>query len=264
VQVRLGQLEHKRNQNVDKAIEHFERALGLADGHAEALASLEEIARASGDHRRLAGLLARQEAKATDPAKKAALTKEIVKLHLGPLGDPAGALGPLERVLAATPNDKEALLQLVDAYDRLGRHQDSVPVLQRLVAAAGTSRSKDMAAVHHRLGRALEGMGDMAGALTELEKAQKIDLTNVPLLRDLGKLAHRTGDLDKAQKTFRALLLQKLDETSGMTKADVYWYLGDILEKQGDPKKALGMYERGVEADRNHVQNKEAVSRLRG
>lgn len=264
VQVRLGRLEWKRNQNLDKASEHFERALGLDAAQVEALASLEEIARAAGDHRRLAGLLVRQEAGTPDAARKAALAKEIAKIHLGPLADPAGAEGPLQRVLAASPNDKEALLQLVDVYDRLGRHQESVPVLRRLVEAAGTSRSKEMAAVHHRLGRALEGMGDFPGALVELERAQKIDLTNVGLLRDLGKLAHRTGDLEKAQKTFRALLLQKLDEASGIGKADVYWYLGDILEKQGDPKKALGMYERGIEADRAHAGNKEAVSRLKG
>jgi len=263
VQVRLGRIEWKRNQNGDKAIEHFERALGLSPGHEEALSSLEEIARAAGDHRRLAGLLSQKEAQATDAAKKIALAKEVAKLHLGPLADPAGALSPLERVLAIAPADKEALLQLVDAYDRLGRHQESVPVLRRLVETAGTSRSKEMAAVHHRLGRALEGMGDFPGALGELEKAQKIDLTNVPLLRDLGKLAHRTGDLEKAQKTFRALLLQKLDEASGIGKADVYWYLGDILERQGDPKKALGMYERGIEADRTHAGNKEAVARLK-
>jgi hypothetical protein len=68
----------------------------------------------------------------------------------------------------------------------------------------------------------------------------------------------------KAQKTFRALLLQKLDAASGLGKADVYWYLGDILERQGDPKKALGMFERGIEADRAHAGNKEAVARLKG
>lgn len=264
VQVRLGRLEWKQKEDAVKASEHFERALTLDPGQAEALAALGELARASGDHARLAGILEMEEKRAADPARRLALAKEIARLHLGPLASPAGALAPLERVLAQAPADKEALLQLVDAFDRLGRHEDSVPVLRKLVEAAGTSRSKEMAAVHHRLGRALEGMGDFPGALAELEKAQRIDLTNVPLLRDLGKLAHRTGDLDRAQKTFRGLLLQKLDEASGIGKADVYWYLGDILERQGDPKKALGMYERGVEADRVHPGNKEAIARLKG
>ena len=264
VQARLGRLQWKQREDVEGGRAHFERALQLDPGHAESLASLEEIARAAGDHARLVVLLEMAEKRAGDKSAQIALAKQIAELHLGPLATPEGALAPLERILAQAPTDKEALLQKVDASDRLGRHQESVPVLRQLVEAAGNTRSKEMAAVHHRLGRALEGMGDFPGALEELGKAQKMDLTNVPLLRDLGKLAHRMGDVDRAAKTFRALLLQKLDDAAGISKADVYWYLGDILEKQGDARKAQGMYERGVEADRNHAGNKEAIARLKG
>ena len=37
------------------------------------------------------------------------------------------------------------------------------------------------------------------------------DPGSVATLRDLGMLTLETGDLDRAQKTFRALLLQKLE-----------------------------------------------------
>jgi hypothetical protein len=46
----------------------------------------------------------------------------------------------------------------------------------------------------------------------------KIDPTSVPILRDLGRLCLQ-GDLDRAQKTCRALLSQKLGPPLAITSA---------------------------------------------
>ena len=107
-------------------------------------------------------------------------------------------------------------------------------------------------------------MGDSAGALEAYDAAFKIDLTNVSILRDLGKLTHSMGDLDRAQKSFRALLLQKLDATSGIQKADVYYYLGDIAAKQDDKRKAVTMLERALAEDAGHEQASELLTKLKG
>jgi tetratricopeptide (TPR) repeat protein len=69
----------------------------------------------------------------------------------------------------------------------------------------------------------------------------------VSVLKDLGVLALETGDLDRAQKTFRALLLQRLDPNVGITKGEVFYYLGEISAKQGDKAKAIQMLERAIE-----------------
>ncbi len=83
------------------------------------------------------------------------------------------------------------------------------------------------------------------------------------VLRDLGRLALEANDLDRAQKTFRALLLQKLDGQSGITKAEVFFHLGEISEKQNDRAKAIQMYERAVETDASLVHAKERVTALK-
>jgi tetratricopeptide (TPR) repeat protein len=62
-------------------------------------------------------------------------------------------------------------------------------------------------------------------------------------------LALDLGDLDRAQKTFRALLLQRLDEKAPITKAGVFCYLGEICDKQGETQKAMQMLERAIEND---------------
>ncbi|MDF2697981.1 MAG: domain protein putative component of TonB system, partial [Labilithrix sp.] len=84
------------------------------------------------------------------------------------------------------------------------------------------------------------------------------------VLRDLGVLALETNDLDRAQKTFRALLLQRLDAQSGISKGEVFCYLGEISMKQGDKPKAVQMLERAVENEPNLARAKTMLSELKG
>ena len=156
------------------------------------------------------------------------------------------------------------LLPLVDLYTQNGRERDAVPILEKIIHSFAGKRSKELAQWQHRLGRAHEAMGDLPGAMTLYDAAFKIDLTSVPILRDLGLLCLKTNDLERAQKTFRALLLQRLDANSGITKADVYFHLGEALSQQGDKPKAIGMLERAVEADKTHTRATELLARLKG
>jgi tetratricopeptide (TPR) repeat protein len=136
--------------------------------------------------------------------------------------------------------------------------------LRQIIESFGRQRSKELATHQHRLGQALAAMGDAQGALASYDAAFKIDLTNVAILRDLGKLTHSTGDLDRAQKSFRALLLQKLEPDSGIQKADVYFYLGDIAAKTDDQRKAITMLERALAEDAGHAQASELLAQLKG
>ena len=68
----------------------------------------------------------------------------------------------------------------------------------------------------------------------------------------MGKLHYERQEYDAAVKLLRALLLQRFDASAGATKSDIYAYLGDISLKQGDPKKAKGMFQRGLDEDKEH------------
>ncbi|MCX7807986.1 MAG: tetratricopeptide repeat protein, partial [Deltaproteobacteria bacterium] len=145
-----------------------------------------------------------------------------------------------------------------------GKPAQAIPVLEKIIASYGQKRNKEVAVFYHRLGQAYELLGKNAEALAAYDAAFKIDLTSVPILRDLGKLCHAMGDWDRAQKTFRALLLQKLDANSGITKGDVYYYLGDITAKQGEPKKAISMLERALAEQPGHPQAQALLAQLKG
>jgi tetratricopeptide (TPR) repeat protein len=119
-----------------------------------------------------------------------------------------------------------------------------------------------VAVYEHRLGQAYEGRGLSNSALKHYDNAFKIDLTSVPVLRDLGRLCLALGDLERAQKTYRALLLQKLGPEHGITKSDVYFRLGDISFQQGDKPKAKTMLERAISEAGQHPEAQALLAQL--
>ena len=187
----------------------------------------------SGAHAQLAALLAEEAERSTDVAQKVAFWRRGADLYRDKLSDPASAAKLLERAAELVPDDRSVLVPLAELYILDGRLGESIPVLQRVVASFGGRRVKEVALYHRMLARAYRGVGDAERALAELDAAYKVDLTNVGVLADLGLLAFEQGDLERAQKTFRGLLLQKLDRDAPITKADVYYYLGDISRQQG-------------------------------
>jgi len=161
----------------------------------------------------------------------------------------------LEKALELDKNNKDVLLKLSDGYIEMGRQDEAVPVIESLIHAetdGGKKRSKKAAVFHERLAKAYIAKGDSQKGLEHLESAYKMDISNKEVLISLGKLHYDHKDYDKAVKLFRALLLQRFDKIGGMTKADIYWYVGDISLKQGDARKAKGMFQRGLDENREH------------
>jgi tetratricopeptide (TPR) repeat protein len=249
--LRVADLAEQDLSDLDRA-EHMLRSAVALDDSGDARKRLRAHLEAHAKHVALAGFLDEEAERVTDDTKRATLYKEIATLYTSKLGDAASGATYLERAAKLNPEDRDVLLPLCDLYIEAGRQADAVPVLEQIIASFGGRRSKELAAFHHRLGKALAGMGDNDGALEHFDAAFRIDLTNVSILKDLGLLTHRNGDFDRAQKTFRALLLQKLQPEDGLTKADVYFYLGDISHQQGEGSKAISMLERAVAEDSSH------------
>jgi len=213
---------------------------------------------------KLATILDAEVESAPSDEDKVALLKRVANIYMEQLDDAGTGASYLERAVALTPDDREVLLPLCDLYIAAGRQADAVPVLEKIIESFGRRRTKELAQYHHRLGQALQGMGDTAGALEQFDAAFKVDLTNVAILRDLGKLTHAQQDWARAQKTFRALLLQKLTPEAGISKADVYYYLGDISAKTGDNRKAISMLERAVSEQKDHPEASALLAELKG
>jgi tetratricopeptide (TPR) repeat protein len=197
-------------------------------------------------------------------AEQLRLLKAAAEIHLAKRKSPGDAISILERAAALVPHDRELLLALGDSYGSAGRGKDAAQVLEKVIASFGNKRSKELAVYHHRLAKALDQLGDKEQALAQLDMGFKIDPGSVTILKDLGVLAFETNDLERAQKTFRALLLQRLDASAGISKGDVFYYLGEISAKQGDKAKAVQMFERAIENDPALGRAKTKLAELKG
>ncbi|TAK30476.1 MAG: tetratricopeptide repeat protein [Myxococcaceae bacterium] len=261
--LRLATLQADRLNDPSAAEQSLRRALELDPSSTESLRRLRALAESRRDHTLLAEVMEKELALTSDVAAQVTLLRGLATLSRDQLADPARAMAYLERASALNPSDREVLLPLVDLLSANGREADAVPILEKIIASFAGRRTKELAQWQHRLGQAQQRMGNKLEALSLYDAAFKIDLTSVPILRDLGLLCLETGDLDRAQKTFRALLLQRLDPNVGLTKADVYAYLGETLSLQGDKPKAIGMLERALESDRQHPRATTLLAQLR-
>jgi tetratricopeptide (TPR) repeat protein len=189
--------------------------------------------------------------------------RRAAEIHVKERGVAADAVPLLERATALTPTDRELLLLLCDAYSAAARPRDAASVLEKVIASFGNRRTKELSLYHHRLGRALASLGDTDVAIAQLDMAFKIDPGSVGVLKDLGVLALETNDLDRAQKSFRALLLQRLDPSFGISKGEVFYYLGEISAKQGDKLKAVQMLERAIENEPSLDRAKTRLTELK-
>jgi len=63
---------------------------------------------------------------------------------------------------------------------------------------------------------------------------------------------------------FRALLLQRLEPSAGISKGEVFYYLGEISARQGDRVKALQMFERAIENDPALERARAKLTELKG
>jgi tetratricopeptide (TPR) repeat protein len=221
----------------------------------------------------LADLITGDAETAAQPAEKVALYRKAAGIHLTKRNDPGRAADLLVKATELVPGDRELLLALCDAYSASGRGQKAAEALQQIVESYGGRRSKDLAAIHHRLAKAYLAEGQRERALAELDTAFKIDPGSIAILRDLGVLAlelSESGDdaakaahIDRAQKTFRALLLQKLDEGAPISKGEVFYYLGVISHRQNDDKKAIQMLERALDNEKDFAPAKELLAQLK-
>jgi golgin subfamily B member 1 len=211
----------------------------------------------------LARLVSGDAEAATDTDTKVQLYRTAARLFLEKQKDAVQSAALLERATALAPTDRDLLLALCDSYSAAGRSKDAAAALEKVVASFAGKRSKELAAIHQRLSRAYLADGDKARALAELDHAFKIDPGSVPILRDLGTLSLDVGDLDRAQKTFRGLLLQRLEPGAPITKAEVFYYLGEISHRQGDKPKAVQMLERAIENDVNLTKAKDLLAELK-
>jgi predicted Zn-dependent protease len=130
------------------------------------------------------------------------------------------------------PDDATALkkVQIVIRMDRANR-DDVVHEYEKLVKQAPGNPE-----LLYLLGYAEQHQGQLSEARANYEQARKLWPENAGLQRDLGRLYGEMGDFAKSRTAFDQSLASEPNEPL------TYLYLGEMLEKSGDLRSAVGSY----------------------
>lgn len=260
---RLGEVERHQRDDVDAAANYFAQALQYEHTHGPSVAAVEAIAREREDWGVVADMLGRREATETDEAGKLEITLELAEIYSKRLGQPDAVIPLLQRAAQLAPDDPRVLGPLGDLYFAAGRYGEALPIYERLADEAKSKRRmKDVATYRQRVGSIAEATGQIEVARAAYEEAFRVNPTDVATMAGLGRLYMAAEDWEKARRVYRSMVLQTIEPDVGVTKAQVYYQLGQIHERLGEAPKAKGMYQRGLELEPNNAQLRAALDAL--
>ncbi|MCX5745369.1 MAG: hypothetical protein NT062_23065, partial [Proteobacteria bacterium] len=194
--------------------------------------------------------------------------REASTIYLEKLDSPAKAIPALEIALQLDPTDKELRAALATGQRVAGRLPEARAALMELIADFGRRRSPERAALHVELARVSQAEGKLDEAMTEMESASKMDVSNAGIQKELAEMARTAGQFDKAERTYRALLLVVRrtppgDDENAVGQSEVLFELHKLALARGgaaDQDQAKELLESAVEAS---VTSDAEVRRLR-
>ena len=230
---------------------------------------LAETYRAAADWSALAILLTEGAHYAPDKPTRLARLREAAELHRGKTNEPEKAIPLLEQASDLAPDENPVKLALADALGAANRVDEARTLLRTLVDAFGGRRPKERAPVHYHLARLDLAVGDRAHALVELDAATRIDPANPSILRALAELARDDGQLERAERSYRALLTvlrrqeDATDETA-ITRSEAMFELSQIALRQNETDRSNEILESAFElAAENTVEARRLEASLR-
>lgn len=201
----------------------------------------------------LASLLTGGAEHAPDKEKRLARLREAAELHRAKTGTPEAAIPLLEQACDLEPDNGRLKLSLADVLGAAKRFDEARGMLRAIIDGFGGRRPKERAPVHYHLARLDLAMGDRPRALLELDAATKIDPANPEILQALAELARDDGQLERAERSYRALLTvlrrqtDDPDEEPPITRSEVLFELSAIATRQGETDRANEILESALE-----------------
>jgi len=248
----------------DRAIAAIEANLDDREPALELRALLAEQYRATEQLEPLARHLTRSLPLIRDDKVAADFAREAASIYTK-LGMPGKAVPALETALALDPSDKAMRTALAQGLRVAGRLEEARTILKELVADFGRRRSPERAALHVELARVAQAEGKLDVALTEMEQASKMDVSNARIQKELAEMAKAAKQLPKAQRTYQALLLVVRrqppgeDETA-VGQSEVLFELHRLAAERGEADQAKELLESAIDAA---TQSDAEVRRLR-
>jgi len=281
LQRRLDRLPATDRAGLRVRLAHAFKAAGQHDAAIECLAAgideaplafelrdlLSESYRTAQRFEDLAALLADSAARSEDRALLLTYAREAASLFCDRLGQPERAIEVLSRAVAADPEDRTLLCLYADGLTAAGRLDEARTVLDTMVQGFGRRRSPERAEVHLRLARVAQAAGDAEEALSQLDTASGMDRAHLGILRALGEMAQKAGQLERAERAYRALLMVVRKPPPGVEPdigaSEVLYQLHSVAKGLGQTDKAAELLESAVQtAAQNDLETRRLKTML--
>ena len=255
---------HLGAEQPGRAITTLERALAQASERQDLREMLAQQYRATGAREPLARLLVASTPHVDDDDTLLAYAREAAVLF-EELGSPDEAIPILQKAADAAPKERDVRMKLGEGLLVAERFDEARELLGELVESYGRRRNAERAGVHFLLARVERAAGNLDQALEQLELAAKMDASRPIIQRMLAEAAHQAGQLDRAERSYRALLLlvrrqqPSGDDPNAVGASEVQYELHRIAKERGEEDQANELFESALETA---VQNADEVRRL--
>jgi tetratricopeptide (TPR) repeat protein len=213
----------------------------------------------------LADLLASSLPDISDEETIVSHAREAADIYNKRLSYPEKAVPALEKALALVPGDRDMQMQLAKGLRVIERSDEARKILEKIIADFGRRRSAERAAAHVELANVAKAEGSIDEALEQLDLASKMAMGNAQIMRMVADVARDAGKLEKAERSYRALLLvvrrqQPGDDEDAVGVSEVLYELHRLAEQGEDGDQAKELYESALD---EAMQSNAEVHRLR-
>ncbi|MEM7606421.1 MAG: tetratricopeptide repeat protein, partial [Myxococcota bacterium] len=236
---------------VERACEVLEAGRAEFPARADMRALLAEQYRQGDRFAPLAKVLADSAELTEDREEVLSLVREAARLYRDELSEPSAAIPVLRKARDLAPDDREIELMLAEGLRHAGEHDEARTILEKVIADFGRRRSAERAQVHYDLAIVARAQGDLDGALEQLDLASKMAAAQPRVLQMLGRMAREAGQLDRAEKAYRALLMtvrRASSDTLDVGSAEVLYELHALARDRGEEDQAEELRESALEA----------------
>ena len=143
----------------------------------------------------------------TNPESVVACAREALAVCQERMHAPDRAVPVLEKALAVAPTDRGLRLAMADGLRKAGRLAEARAVLEHVLDEYGRRQSRERAALHHQIAQVARAEKNPTLALQHLEQAAAVLLDNMDVQLASAEVAEEVGDLDRADRAYRALLV---------------------------------------------------------
>ncbi|MFT5354363.1 MAG: tetratricopeptide (TPR) repeat protein [Polyangiales bacterium] len=237
---------------VERACEVLEVARDGAPERSDIRALLADEYRKQDSHGPLARVLADSAERAEEREEVLQYVREAARLYRDEIGEPSAAIPVLRKARDLAPDDREIELMLAEGLRHAEEYDEAREILEKVIADFGRRRSSERAQVHYDLAIVARAQGNLPDALLQLELASKMAAAEPRVLQMLGRMAREAGELDRAEKAYRALLMTVRRRSGGSTldvgSAEVLYELHALARERGEEEQAEELRESALEA----------------